>query len=685
MKHHIVPLVLVALLGLGACTSPTSSKPPKETSKGGEVTFQNKYLAGATLRVYSTDDQETPVVTSGELTLGASTTMSNVPKDQDLVFKVYQSSTNTAHRAVKDGVTAIFRVSPLRAYIFKWAPSSTDVATPAWSWNLTDDAAFLVSNLKATPGAQKLTVTWTDPAMDDLSSILVTVGSSTQTIDKGVQTASFTNLTAGVEVTVKAAVVYPEIQSAAVSTKATPLAAAVVPQVDSTSPEDQAVDVKTDTKVSAVFSTAVTNVDTQSFQLWKGTTAVSGAVTLDGTTATFTPSAALEYSTSYRAVLTTAIESTSGGSLAAEKAWTFTTGAKPLFQTYTQTSITPNAEVVAVGDVTGDGKADLLAHTWSGSGSDQEYRLLVYPQTASGLGTPVSTTTEAKYANPTLALAVGNFNSDSTAEAVVFTRRAVEVYRWTGSALSLLSNNTLASIEFAGGLVADLDGDGRDDLVATDKAGSKVWVWYQNSDHSLGTAISIPLGVKSTYGIVRVGDVNDDGKLDLVGASSSGLQVLVRLQTSSRVFATEVSSSLGGTDTIDDLAVGDVTGDQVDDVVVAFGGNKPSSKIAVLGGNKGSATLTTAVTYESYDIPSNLVLADFDNNGLVDVGVRHAGWDHLGVYLQSGGTLKAEQLSATGRIQGYSVYASAAGDLNSDGKTDAAVANDAGVALLYGL
>lgn len=678
MRHHLVPL-----LGLGACTSPTSSKPPKEPTKGGEVTFQNQFLAGATLRVYSADNLETIVATSGELDLGVSKTMGNVPKGQDLIFKVYQSSPGTIYSTVKDGVPTTFRVSPLRAYVFEWTPDSNDVAKPVWRWRLADDAAFLVSNLKATAGASKLTVTWTDPAMDDLSSILVTVGSTTQTVAKGVQTATFTGLTAGVEVTVKAVVVYPEIQSVAASTKGKPLAAAVVPSVVSTSPADQAVDVKTDTKVSAVFSTAVTSVDAQSFQLWKGTTAVAGAVTLDGTTATFTPSAALEYSTSYRAVLTTAIESTSGGSLAAEKAWTFTTGAKPLFQAYAQTSITPKAEVIAVGDVTGDGKADLLAHTWSGSGSGQEFRLLMYPQTASGLGTPVSTATEAIYTNSAKALALGNFAGDATPEVVVFTRGYVEVYQWMDEFFGRVISASIVGIEFSGGLVVDLDGDGRDDLVAVDHQGGKVWVWYQKADKTLEQAASVSIGVKSVSGMVRVGDVNDDGRLDLVAMGTAAAQVVVKAQTASRQFGSDISTTLNITSSINDLAVGDVTGDQIDDVVVAYGGNKPASGLAVLAGSQGS--LATAVTHTSHDIPSNLVLADFDNDGLVDVGVRHAGWDQLGVYLQKGGTLKAEQLFATGRIQGYSVYASAAGDLNGDGKTDAAVASDAGVTVLYGL
>jgi glucuronoarabinoxylan endo-1,4-beta-xylanase len=62
-----------------------------------------------------------------------------------------------------------------------------------------------------------------------------------------------------------------------------------------------------------------------------GNTAVSGLVTFNtGTsTATFTPSASLAYSTSYTATITTGATSSAGAALAANYIWTFTTGASP--------------------------------------------------------------------------------------------------------------------------------------------------------------------------------------------------------------------------------------------------------------------------------------------------------------------------------------------------------------------
>ena len=62
------------------------------------------------------------------------------------------------------------------------------------------------------------------------------------------------------------------------------------------------------------------------------TASVAGSVTLSGTTATFTPSAPLAYSTTYTATLTTGVTDLANNALAAAYTWSFTTGAAPSLQ-----------------------------------------------------------------------------------------------------------------------------------------------------------------------------------------------------------------------------------------------------------------------------------------------------------------------------------------------------------------
>ncbi len=101
------------------------------------------------------------------------------------------------------------------------------------------------------------------------------------------------------------------------------------PTVSSTNPANGATGVATNAAVTASFSEAVKNVSATTFQLRAGATSVAGTVSLSGTTATFTPSAPLAYSTTYTATLTTGVTDLANNALAAAYSWTFTTGAAP--------------------------------------------------------------------------------------------------------------------------------------------------------------------------------------------------------------------------------------------------------------------------------------------------------------------------------------------------------------------
>ncbi|MGA8501551.1 MAG: Ig-like domain-containing protein, partial [Candidatus Sulfotelmatobacter sp.] len=82
------------------------------------------------------------------------------------------------------------------------------------------------------------------------------------------------------------------------------------------------------TVVTATFSEAMNpaTISATTFTLTgPGTTAVAGAVSYAGSTATFTPSSALALNTVYTATITTGAQDPSGNALAANFVWSFTT------------------------------------------------------------------------------------------------------------------------------------------------------------------------------------------------------------------------------------------------------------------------------------------------------------------------------------------------------------------------
>jgi len=126
----------------------------------------------------------------------------------------------------------------------------------------------------------------------------------------------------------------------------------VVPSVVSTVPANGATNVAINTPISATFSMAMNpaTINGTTFTVTgPGGTAVAGAVSYSGVTATFTPAAALAYSTAYTATISSGATDPGGTSLNGSTVWSFTTITPP--PAVTASNPTNGAANVAVGSV----------------------------------------------------------------------------------------------------------------------------------------------------------------------------------------------------------------------------------------------------------------------------------------------------------------------------------------------
>lgn len=118
------------------------------------------------------------------------------------------------------------------------------------------------------------------------------------------------------------------------------------PTVISTVPASGATAVPVNTLASATFSGAMdpATMNAATFTVnGPGANPVTGTVTYAGSTATFTPSAALATSTLYTATITTGAKDPTGASLAANFVWTFTTAAPNPWSFTVGASVGPTA------------------------------------------------------------------------------------------------------------------------------------------------------------------------------------------------------------------------------------------------------------------------------------------------------------------------------------------------------
>jgi hypothetical protein len=108
------------------------------------------------------------------------------------------------------------------------------------------------------------------------------------------------------------------------------------PKVLSTDPANNATSVAISAKAAVSFSMLMNpaTINSSTFTLKQGSAAVEGIVSYSGTTATFTPSAALAGNTVYTGTITTGVQDTEGNNLAADYSWSFTTIETPVLLSF---------------------------------------------------------------------------------------------------------------------------------------------------------------------------------------------------------------------------------------------------------------------------------------------------------------------------------------------------------------
>ena len=121
------------------------------------------------------------------------------------------------------------------------------------------------------------------------------------------------------------------------------------PTGTSSNPTSKATDVSRNKGVTFTFNEAMDplTVNVLTFTLMHGKTAVAGTVTYAEKIATFTPSATLDAGTVYTATVTKGAKTLTGGSLASDAVWSFTTGGSASILAVVQLGTATNYVILA--------------------------------------------------------------------------------------------------------------------------------------------------------------------------------------------------------------------------------------------------------------------------------------------------------------------------------------------------
>jgi len=310
---------------------------------------------------------------------------------------------------------------------------------------------------------------------------------------------------------------------------------------------------------------------------------------------------------------------------------------------------------VIASDLNGDHKPDVLVSgaQETSAGSSLNFVSILLGKGDGSLRGPPDISLEASPES----IAVADFNGDGIPDFATANQNPNSLSVAVGTGHGSFNAPTMMSLNFTPHLVAagDFDGDGNEDLVVSSTifGSPTLAILLGNGTGGFGPPAFIP-GYFESVAAITLGDVNNDGKLDIVvpGAVFLG-NGDGTFQAPITVAQTRGAQSLGLTD---------FNGDGNLDLAAGEG------SLHILLGN-GNGTFTPKVTIPVSNGTSALVIADFNADGKMDVAIA-GGYPSLSVFLGKGnGTFQPELVSSsTLPVQGSLVAA----DFNLDGKTSLA-------------